>query len=67
MLGEEEHRDKGNDHHGHSRSNANQNQANGDNEGSQNLNDSYLVLMREIGISDNDGLSQAFLDKNGEA
>ena len=66
MLGEEEHRDKGNDHHGH-RTNPNQNQANGDNEGSQNLNDSYLVLMREIGIGDNDGLSQAFLDKNGEA
>ncbi len=34
---------------------------------SNNLNDSYHVLMREIGVENNDGLSQAFLNKNGEA
>ena len=34
---------------------------------SNNLNDSYHVLMREIGVEHNDGLSQAFLNKNGEA
>ena len=34
---------------------------------SQNLNDSYLVLMKEIGIEQNEGLSAAFLQKNGEA
>ena len=31
-----------------------------------NLNDSYHVLMREIGIENNDGLTQAFLEKNGK-
>ena len=33
---------------------------------SMNLNDSYHVLMREIGIENNDGLTQAFLEKNGK-
>lgn len=33
----------------------------------ENLDASMLVLMREIGIEQNDGLSQAFLEKNGEA
>ena len=35
--------------------------------GSQNLNDSYHVLMREIGVEQNDELSQAFINKNGMA
>lgn len=32
-----------------------------------NMYDSYHVLMREIGVETNDELSQAFLNKNGEA
>ena len=36
------------------------------NQSSQNLNDSYHVLMKEIGIDVNEGLSAAFLEKNGE-
>lgn len=35
--------------------------------GSQNMNDSYHVLMREIGVEQNESLSQAFIEKNGMA
>ncbi len=44
-----------------------QTKKNGFNQSSQNLNDSYHVLMKEIGIeTNNEGLSAAFLQKNGE-
>ena len=32
-----------------------------------NMSDSYQVLMREIGVDQNEDLSQAFIDKNGTA
>lgn len=32
-----------------------------------NIDDSYDLLMKEIGIETNEGLSNAFLQKNGEA
>ena len=67
MLGEEQHRDMGIEHGNTANQRTTNNDKPSNSEGSQNLNDSYHVLMREIGIGDNDGLSQAFLDKNGEA
>jgi len=34
---------------------------------SLSMNDSYHVLMREIGVEGSEGLSKAFLNKNGQA